>query len=68
MNITETLSLIPETTKKTFNKIQKLHRKLSKARTAVLFNDICLQENIYIYIYICTICAPTYHSSTSHLF
>ena len=48
MNITEILNSIPETTKKTFNTVQKLNRKLSKARSAVLFNDICLKENIYI--------------------
>ena len=48
MNITEILNSIPETTKKTFNKVQKLNRKLSKARSAVLFNDICLKEYIYI--------------------
>ena len=47
MNITEILNSIPETTKKTFNKVQKLKRKLSKARSAVLFNDICLKEFIW---------------------
>ena len=46
MNVTEILNSIPETTKKTFNKIQKLNRKLSKAKSAVLFNDICLKEHI----------------------
>lgn len=46
MNIAESLNLLPNTVKQTFNKIQKLNRKLSKARTAILFNDICLKENI----------------------
>ena len=31
--------------KKTFNKVQKLNKELSKARKAVLFNDITLKEN-----------------------
>ena len=46
MNVSETLRSLPDATKKTFNKIQKLNRKLSKARTAVLFNDICIKEDI----------------------
>ena len=46
MSIAETLNLLPETTKRTFNRIQKLNRKLSKAKSAVLFNDICIKENI----------------------
>ena len=46
MNISGTLNVIPDTTKKTFNKTQKTTRKLVKARTAVLFNEVCLKENI----------------------
>ena len=46
MNITETLNSIPDTIKKAFNQAQKLNKKLSKAKAALLFNDICLNENI----------------------
>ena len=46
MNFAETLATVPSDIKRTFNKIQKLNRKLSKAKNAVLFNDICIQENI----------------------
>ena len=46
MSITDIINTVPDSIKKTFNKIQKLNRKLSKAKTAVLFNDICLKENI----------------------
>ena len=46
MNISEILTTVPPEIKKTFNKVQKLNRKLSKAKNAVLFNDICIQENI----------------------
>ena len=59
MTISETLTKVPSSIKQTFNKIQKLNRKLSKAKHSILFNDICIQEhilprytNIYIYIYI----------------
>ena len=46
MNISETLTTVPIVVKQTFNKIQKLNRKLSEAKNAILFNDICIQENI----------------------
>ena len=46
MSISDVLDLLPEPTKQTFNRIQKLNRKLSKAKQAVLFNETCLNENI----------------------
>ena len=46
MSIFETLNTVPLTIKTNFNKLQKLNRKLSKAKNGILFNDICLQENI----------------------
>ena len=46
MTISETLTKVPSSIKQTFNKIQKLNRKLSKAKHSILFNDICIQEHI----------------------
>ena len=46
MSINETLRTVSKQARQAFNKILKLNRKLSKAKSAVLFNDICLKENI----------------------
>ena len=46
MTISEILNTVSIEGRSTFSKLQKVNRKICKAKNAILFNDICLQENI----------------------
>ena len=60
MNLGDILSHLPSNVRQTTNKLIKTHKKLAKCDNAVIFNGLCLKEDIlpnFSDIYLSTGCA-----------